>query len=325
MNAAERSDIVTRLATYLAAHYVSADIGARYAAMLKARLAGGAYDRATDAAVFAATLTSDLQAVASDRHLRIGLKATFDQPRQLPGDAPLSTRASGPPGLEEAKMIGTVAYLRFNAFPDEPQSAERSRAFLLAHADATAVIIDCRPNRGGGLSVMNAILPLLYHRRSVQVRMDTRVVANPLAQGEDDPTLIRQRAPDGIERYDHVIEPDPHEQRLQHVPLFYLTSRRTASAAEHFALGLKRNHRALLIGETTAGANHFGDEVSVGSRFLAFIPEGRSFDPATGLDWEGTGILPDLRVPADEALSVALAEAATATARPASRRRSSRS
>jgi C-terminal processing protease CtpA/Prc len=39
---------------------------------------------------------------------------------------------------------------------------------------------------------------------------------------------------------------------------------------------------------------------------LAFIPVGRTFDPDTGKDWEGVGVLPDVEVPADQALDTAL-------------------
>ncbi len=313
---AERRQVLSELASDLEANCPSPELGGRYASMLRSNLADGAYDRVTDPTEFGEKVTQDLQSVSPDRHLRIGLKDAFERPRRFPADAPASTRPSGPAGLEEAKMFGDVAYLRFNLFPDEPPSAEQARSFLLAHAAAKAVIIDSRPNRGGGLTVMNAILPLLYAEKAVQVRMDRRASTEAVLAPEEDPTLVRQPSPATVVSYDHVIEPDAHETRLQHVPVYYLTSRRTASAAEHLAMAFKRNHRATLIGETTAGANHFGETMPLGERFLAFIPQGRSYDPATGEDWEGRGIAPDKQVPADEALNEALAEAKAAGATP---------
>ena len=38
------------------------------------------------------------------------------------------------------------------------------------------------------------------------------------------------------------------------------------------------------------------------------IPVGRTYDPATGKDWEGDGVQPDIAVPAAAALERALTE-----------------
>lgn len=312
MDAAERRAVVEDLAGKLASDFVFPQVAARYAAMLRANLADGAYDGLTDPNAFADKVTADLQAVSADGHLRLALKDTFGRRRPPPADAPASARASGPAGLEEAKMIGTVAYLRFNEFPDEPATADAARAFLLAHADATAVIIDARPHRGGGLGVMDAILPLLYANPTHLVRMDTRASVEAERGGPPGGHLERQPSSPDIVSRDHVVTPDPHERRLQTRPVYYLTSRRTASAAEHLALAFKRTHRAVLIGETTRGAGHYGGVVPIGARFAAFVPVGRTYDPDTNWDWEGKGVTPDIATPADDALDTALKEAAKA-------------
>ena len=44
----------------------------------------------------------------------------------------------------------------------------------------------------------------------------------------------------------------------------------------------------------------------MGKGYAAFIPVGRTFDPDTGESWEGTGVKPDVAVPADKALDEAL-------------------
>jgi C-terminal processing protease CtpA/Prc len=79
------------------------------------------------------------------------------------------------------------------------------------------------------------------------------------------------------------------------------------SAGEHFALAMKRTHRAVLIGQPTRGANHFGGDLQLTEHFAAFIPVGRTFDPDTGRDWEGNGVAPDITCPEDTALDRALA------------------
>jgi len=214
-------------------------------------------------------------------------------------------------------MIGDVAYLRFNEFPEDPAVAKAARDFLVAHAGAKAVILDARPHRGGGFAVMNAILPLLYAQPTHLVRMDTRAGIDDSGPMQDGPTLVRQTSPATIVSRDHVVTPDPLERRLQTAPVYYLTSRRTASAAEHLALAFKRTHRATLIGETTRGAGHYGGLMPLGERFAVFVPVGRTYDPDTGWDWEGKGVAPDVATGADEALDEALRRAKAAGAHPA--------
>ncbi|MGZ8364196.1 MAG: S41 family peptidase [Caulobacteraceae bacterium] len=313
VDAAERKAVIEDLANMLEEAFVFPEVGAKYAAMLRANLAAGTYDALTDPDAFGDKVTADIQAVSPDGHLRLRTAEAYASRKP---SAPVTTARSAQAdpsvrGLEETKMIGAVAYLRFNEFPDANDSGAKARQFLLDHPSARAVIIDARPNRGGGLGVMNAMLPLLYAKPTVLVRMDTRASA---VDNTDPPypSLIRRPSPSSVVRFDHQITPDATERRLQSVPVYYLTSKRTASAAEHLALAFKRTKRAVLIGETTRGAGHFGGVQPVGERFAAFIPIGRTYDPDTGWDWEGKGVAPDVAVPADEALDKALALAKAA-------------
>jgi C-terminal processing protease CtpA/Prc len=96
---------------------------------------------------------------------------------------------------------------------------------------------------------------------------------------------------------------------LRKVKVYLLVSNRTASAAEHFSLALKSTGRAALIGEDTAGANHFGGGQDVTDHFGVWMPIGRTYDIKTGKDWEGAGIAPDIAVDPKQALVVALEKA----------------
>lgn len=314
LDAARKRIVVGTLATALEQHYVFPDVGARYAARLREQLERGAYDDLADPAGFAARLTADLQAIFPDRHLAIRPSRRVSRRGPDPADAPKSTKASGERGLEDARMIGDVAYLRFNEFPGGA-SASSARAFLLAHAEARAVVIDGRPNRGGRLDEMNAMLPLLVSRPTRLYRMEMRANAAPPFQ--DTPMVHAVAGTATLQRWDHTIIPDAVERRLQAAPVYYLISRRTASAAEALALGLKTSRRATLVGETTAGAGYFGGAFDVGDPALqAWISTGRTYDPQTDWDWEGKGIEPDVEVPVDEALTVALDLARRAGANP---------
>ena len=177
VTAAECAQVIEDLAKVLEKEYLVPEVGARYAAMLRANLAKGAYASLTDPVAFGEKITTDLQAVAVDHHLRLAPEAVFNVRSPMPADAPASTRPSGPPGMEDARMIGDIAYLRFNEFPPDAAVGAAARNFLLAHADAKAVIIDSRPNRGGGVGPIAAILPLLYPQKTTLVRTDARASA----------------------------------------------------------------------------------------------------------------------------------------------------
>ncbi|MFY0562248.1 hypothetical protein ACN28E_00270 [Archangium lansingense] len=64
--------------------------------------------------------------------------------------------------------------------------------------------------------------------------------------------------------------------------------------------------RATLVGETTGGGAHpVRPHFLADVHLLALIPFGRAVSPITGTNWEGTGVTPDLQVPADKALVAA--------------------
>ena len=302
LDATERRNTIEQLANALTAMYLDPATGVRYASTLRALLREGSYDQFADQKAFADKVKADLQAVHPDAHLRLLPNEVFQHgPEAVAGTAGL------PEGIEEMRMIGQLAYLRFTAFPHDPRTAPAARAFLVENAGSTkGVIIDARPLPGGGIEVMDAILPLFFSKRTILARLETRVAGDKESPFPDGPTLIRKIGRPGYVTRDHIVEPETGETRLRNVPLYYLTSARTASAGEHLALVLKRTKRATLIGERTRGAGHYVTLAPVGSRLTALVPVGRAFDPDTGWDWEGVGVTPHVLVPADAALDEAL-------------------
>jgi C-terminal processing protease CtpA/Prc len=72
---------------------------------------------------------------------------------------------------------------------------------------------------------------------------------------------------------------------------------------------MKSTGRGTLIGEATAGANHFGGPVELNDHFAVWMPVGRTYDVRTGKDWEGAGVSPDIQVDPKQALVFALEKA----------------
>ena len=298
--------IAETLASKLEHGYVFPAIGAKYAAALRAGIASHAYFGLSGPDL-AKRLTADVQTIAPDKHLHVSLASDLGG---RPGAGPpgLSERQR-PPAIAESKWLAAgIALIAFNEFPSDAPTIAAVDKFMTEHATAKALIIDARTHRGGGLGEMNVMLPYLYSKTTTLVAMD---IAQSLVDERgppmaDGPAMVKADAPKGVYRRLHVVTPNPNETRLFQAKVVYLTSKRTASAAEHLALAFKRTHRATLVGETTAGANHFGGFEPIGGGLIVFLPLGRTFDPDTGWDWEGVGVAPDVATPAAEALDVAL-------------------
>jgi hypothetical protein len=313
-------DAVRVLANLLETGYVIPEVARRYSAMLRRKLADGAYVALTDPRQLASQLTADLYAVSPDRHLRVIPDADLppeNAPTASNGGAPGSSPGPHRPSRKSIEDAGWIAkdtaYIRFTAFSGEPSSVAKTAAFMAAHVTATTLIIDCRYNGGGGTDEMNAILPYLYTAPTRLVRMEVAASIAKARGGtpfDRDPSMrLAADAPTGMIARDHFVVPRMPQTPLAQASVYYLTSAFTASAAEHLALAFRHTHRAVQIGETTAGANHFGGFEHLGSGLAVFLPIGRTVDPDTGMDWEAIGIAPDIAVAPDVALQEALRRA----------------
>jgi C-terminal processing protease CtpA/Prc len=89
-------------------------------------------------------------------------------------------------------------------------------------------------------------------------------------------------------------------------PVYVLISKHTFSAAEAFAYDLQALKRVTVIGEPSGGGAHPFEYRRISDHYVLSLPEGRSINPITGGDWEGVGVIPDVRVNADQALDEAL-------------------
>ena len=301
--ASQTAELVNALACELADNFVFPDVGERYAAAVKAKLASGAYAGINYPDTLAKTITADLQAVASDGHLKLFTPAMLVDRAPRPNGTPPPMAAIPASGW----LADGVAYIGFTVFPGDEATLKTLDGFIAAHAGARVLIIDARRHRGGGLDEMDRIFPHLFSRETPLVLMDTREAVdrrggNPIM---DSPTVRRQPSPASVVRRLHLAVPAANPV-WRDTKVLLLTSQRTASAAEHLALSLKRTGRATLVGETTRGAGHYGGMAELPGGFGAFVPVGRTFDPDTGQGWEGTGVAPDVAVPAADALNRAL-------------------
>lgn len=301
----EGRTVALKLADELVKSFVFRDQADAYAAMLRKNAAAGRYDSdARDA--LASRLTDDLQAVHKDGHLHVELADLSAGQGGGGGGSPKGF----PPLIQAAKTIAPgIGYIRFSAFFGTDEEMAGVKKWLAENRDAKTLIFDLRNHHGGGLDEQDAIFSYIFAKKTPLVKMalskavfDQR--GSPIQSG---PTL--QFAAEGDKMVaTHVAIPG-YDTPLRQAKIYLLVSNKTASAAEHFSLAMKSTGRATLIGEATAGANHFGGPAQLNEHFTVWMPVGRTYNINTGKDWEGGGIEPDVAVDPKHALVVALEKA----------------
>lgn len=298
LGAEEGRTVASELADQLERNFVIPENGRDYAAMLRRNAAAGRYDSGTRGSL-ARLLNDDLLAVHKDGHLRVNV----ERPEPAGGN-PGGFKA---PLVQSAREIAPgVGYIRFTAFFGTSEQMASVRQWLADNARARTLIIDLRNHHGGGLAEQDLIFSQIYGQRTPLVRMEmARAIydtyGSPLPEGD---TVRFSPRGSKVEAIHQAIP--AAGATLTDAKILVLTSNRSASAAEHFALALKSTRRGVLIGEATAGANHFGGPSALNANFHVWMPIGRTSDLATGQDWEGTGVAPDIAVDPQQALIVAL-------------------
>jgi hypothetical protein len=302
----EGKAVASKLAEELEQNFVYSEVGQRYAAMLRSNAATGRYDLGTRVEL-ADRMTDDLQAVQKDGHLAVRVA---DPEEGRPGGGPGRVPRNWPPLIQSAKEIAPgIAYIRFTAFMSTDEEVAAVRKFMADHKEAKTIIFDLRNHHGGRLGEMDEIFPYLFAAKTplVTLEMPRSTFDRHGSPFGDGPTLEMAKDDDHV-RVTHVAIPN-EVATLRDAKVYLLVSNVTGSAGEHFSLAFKSTGRATLIGEATAGANHFGGPAKLGDHFSAFIPVGRTFDIKTGKDWEGNGVAPDVEVDPKLALVVALEKA----------------
>jgi hypothetical protein len=304
VEAGEGRAVALKLADELVKSFVFTDQANAYAAMLRKNATAGRYDSGTRAAV-AHLLTDDLQAVHKDGHLHVELA---DDGARQGGDG--GPPHGFPPLIQAAKTIAPgIGYIRFSAFFGTDEELAGVKKWLAENRDAKTLIFDLRNHHGGGLDEQDAIFSYIFATKTplVKMAMSKAVYEQHGAPLRSTPTVQFLAEGDKMVAT-HVALPG-EDTPLRTAKIYLVVSNKTASAAEHFSLAMKSTGRATLIGEPTAGANHFGGPASLNEHFAVWMPVGRTYDIETGKDWEGGGVAPDVAVDPRQALVVALEKA----------------
>lgn len=293
IDAATRTQVIDTILKRLNDSYVFPEVAKKMETSIRDRVAKKEYDQITSAKQFAMTLTKDLQAVSNDKHLRVRYSHSpipERGERREPTAAEIEQRKRDMNWMNHGftkveRLAGNIGYLEFRNFMDEELGADTVAAAMNFVNGTDALIIDLRGNGGGNPAMVALICSYLFGPEPVHL--------NDLYWRE------------GNRTDEFWTRKEVAGKRYLNKDVYVLTSKRTFSGAEEFTYNLKNLKRATIIGETTGGGAHPGGGFRISEHFGMFVPTGRAISPITKTNWEGTGVTPDIAVPADQALVVA--------------------
>lgn len=300
VDAAKKLAIVDEISTLLNKDYIFPETAKKVEDALRARLKNGDFDKLADAPSFAQAVSAVILEVSKDKHTGFAFNpALADDIRKMMGQSEEERAKVRERQLQQAQrnnfgfrkveqLPGNIGYLDFRNFasPDRAGATAVAAMNFLAYCDA--IIVDLRQNGGGDPAQIQLISTYFF----------------------DDPAHLNDlynRAAGTTENYWTLpYVPGP---RAANADLYILTSSRTFSGAEEFTYNMKNLKRGTVVGETTGGGAHPTRPMIVQNDFILRVPFARAINPVSKTNWEGTGVAPDVAVPAAQALDKAYAMA----------------
>lgn len=297
IDTATKNAVIKNLSQEMQKKYVFLDVAKKVEAMLQKRQKNGDYEKITSAEVFASTLTEHLRAVTHDKHLGVDYEAeeipigNVDAPKnQEETERNLAEErlfmSSVNFGIEKIeRLAGNVGYLELRGFGSTQIVGHAMSAAMTLLNASDALIIDLRRNGGGSPDTV-ALLASYF------VPAETHL-SDIYTRSEDKTQQFWSTSYTAGPRYD------------KNKKVYVLTSKDTFSAAEDFSYTMQSLKRTTIIGEVTGGGAHPVDGVRLHAHFSAGIPYGRSINPITKTNWEGIGVIPEVKEDAKDALKTA--------------------
>ena len=294
----QQKEIIAELCEKIENIYPFPEISEQTISGIQRYYAEGKYNSYTDRSEFANYLTMDLEDLSNDTHFRLSYNPEVATEMKKQKDYEVSEESLTAYeariekwqnyGFKELKILdGAVGYLDLRLFFATYYAGDVAVAAMNFLTNCNAVIIDLRYNGGGWDDMVNFILSYFAESRDE--------VMFSVAQYTVDSSYYAGK----------TISYVPGK-RLTGIPVYVLISRSTASAAEAFASKIKFiNSHAVLVGETSAGAENPISSIVIGDEFVLNIPSWRLVFRKYDAKWEGIGVKPDIETTVEKALDVA--------------------
>lgn len=306
LTAEQQGHILDAFSAALLEHYVLPVKATLLVDELRRAQTQNGYSSSTTVSEFLDQTNSLLQTVANDKHLRLLSPQKFSQMMAMfygddtdhdqqpanehsePGN-PLSV--VGVSNVSEISRDGLnqTGYLALERFDGSARAVAFIERVFASFTESDNIIIDLRASGGGDALMVKALSSYFF--------------AEPTH-------LLSTTMPDDDAGSQKVVErwtvPNSLSPYFSEKPLKILIAPRTFSAAESFSFGMQAAGRAELVGETTGGGGYINDFFPLPFGLGASISVGRTYDPRTGRDWQGIGVVPEVQVEQDHALDAAL-------------------
>ena len=265
--------------------------------LLKRQLHQGAYKTISDPNLFAKKVTSDIRSVHNDKHFYVvydpagahnlldgkshqfSKKYDFNQRRQ-------AEYAWENYGFNAINILpGNIAYIDYRRFVNAENSKNTIASVMRFIRHADAIIFDLRGNRGGDPKIVQLLASYLFGNKPVHLNN------------------LYTKSTHVTHQYWTLKKIDG--KRMPNIPVYILTGPMTFSAAEEFTYDLQSLKRAVVVGENTAGGAHAADVFPINHLFVALLPISEAINPVTKNNWEGSGVIPNVFVTADQAVEKA--------------------
>lgn len=311
LNAATNREVVEGVIKAINKYYVSAEVAKQLETGLRNHLGQGDYDKITSAFDLVDTLDGHMQAISKDAHLMLGYshkpgppigkepEISPDTPEKLEEDRKAALEKNF--GFEKVERLpGNIGYLALGSFERPVFGGEMAGNAMSFLANTDALIIDLRNSRGGSADMVVFLASYFFDG------------AEPAYLGD-----WYTRAENGVQQcWTYPYLPGV---RYLNKDVYILVSKRSFSAVEGFASIMQHHKKAVIVGEPTRGGTHPGGFVPVHPNFAVFVPVswfisptgtptytiGRPVYPTRKTDYQGTGLKPDIEMPAAQALKAA--------------------
>lgn len=285
--------LIQAISERLRACYVFPDIAEKICVRLQKHLDDGDYSDITDGEFLAYALTTHMQAINQDEHLWVKWHAeplpegeeNLPQNQEWREEKRLQAKLSNYGFHKAERLPGNVGYLDIRYFHRPAWGGDTAVAAMNFLVNMEALIIDLRKCPGGFPGMVSLISSYLLG--------EDPLLLNNIYWKDDDYTQ------------QYWTLPYIPGQRFGDKPVYVLIGKTTFSGGEGLAYDLQARKRAIIIGEQTDGGAHPGASYRVHSHFEIFIPIGLPIHPVTRQNWEGVGVVPDITVSEERALTVA--------------------